>query len=270
MKCLGTTAQRVAGGLALCAVLALNAWAEPGSAKVQAIRAGSAQYSLDGVNYSPLQVRAVLEQGCTIKTDSMGVVDLYLGKNGPLVRLTPATTLALTALTFDAGAGETVINTELGLSTGRILGVVRKMSASSRYEVKTPVGTCAIRGTKYEVSATGRVIIEEGVGDFAFAPPGAANPTHFEVQAGYMFDPTLNGGRGGVVPTPTNIRELQRDEYQQMRGGMTGEERVQIWVPSPSWMAPDRPFDEPGRGRDNLANPWVLPPVSSPTTQVYP
>jgi hypothetical protein len=272
MKFLGRTAQVVACGLMVWAALVPSMRAEQGSAKVEAIRAGTATYSADGQTFSPLQKGTVLQQGATVKTDSMGIVDLYLGKNGPMVRLTPATTLVLTAMTFDAGAGETVVNTELGLSTGRIQGIVRKMSASSRYEVKTPVGTCGIRGTKYEVSATGRVIVEEGVVDVLFSPPGAASPTRFEVRAGYMFDPTLNSGRGGVVPTPVNIRELQRDEYRQMGGGVPSEERAQIWVPSPSWLVPERPVDPSGAG--GVSKPWELPPVSNPgsqpTTEVSP
>jgi hypothetical protein len=262
----------IACGVALWAGLASNVWAEQGSAKVQAIRAGTAQYSADGVTFNPLQVGTVVQQGSTVRTDTMGIVDLYLGKNGPLVRLTPATTLALTTMTLDAGAGETVINTELGLSTGRIQGVVRKMSASSRYQVKTPVGTCTIRGTKYEISATGRLIVEEGVVDFAFSPPGATSPTVFEVRAGYMFDPTLNNGRGGVVPTPINIREIQRDEYRQITGIMPPEERVQVWVPSPSWLVPERPVEPSGAG--SAGKPWDLPPVSNPgsqpTTEILP
>lgn len=266
MKFLGRTARLVACGVVLASALATNAWAEQGSAKVQAIRAGSAQYSVDGVIFSPLQVGAVLEQGATIKTDSMGVVDLYMGKNGPLVRMTPATTLALSTLTSEAGAGETVVNTELGLSTGRILGVVRKMNASSRYEVKTPVGTAGIRGTHYEASATGRVIVEDGIVEVTFSPPGAATPTRFEVQGGYMFDPTLNNGRGGVVATPVNIRELQREDFRQMRGGVPSEEQAQVWAPMPKWLMPNRPFDEAHAQRDK-DTPWVIPPVANPTTQ---
>lgn len=269
MKFLGGSAQVLVCGIALWVASASNTWAETGSAKVQAIRAGGAQYSVDGVTYAPLQAGTVLQPGSTIRTDSMGIVDLYLGKNGPLVRLTPATTLALTALDLDAGAGETVIKTELGLSTGTVQGIVRKMSASSRYVVKTPVGTCGIRGTRYQLSATGRTIIEEGVSDFSFTPPGATSPTRFEVQAGYMFDPTLNSGRGGVVPTPANIRELLQDEFRQMRGGVTSEERAQIWVPSPSWMMPDRPFDDPSQQLGQVGKPWVLPPLmNQPTTPV--
>lgn len=266
MKFLGGTAQTVACGFALCMALASGAWADPGSAKVQAMQGGSAQYSLDGVTFSPLQEGTVLQQGATIKTDSMGVVDLYLGKNGPSVRLTPATTLKLTTLSSDAGAGETILDTELELSAGCIAGIVRKMSLSSRYEVRTPVGTADIRAGKYQICATGRLIVEEGMADFSFAPAGAAAATSFEVPAEYMFDPTLSSGRGGVVPTPFNIRDNLRSEFAQMRGGAGGgEEPVQVWSPTPSWMQPDRPFDEPSLQPDGIGKPWVRPPVLNPT-----
>lgn len=268
MKFFRRTTQVVTCGMVLLALgFVAGASAEQGSAKVQAIRGGAAQYTTDGVTWNSLQKGAVLSPGTTVKTDSLGVVDLYLGVNGPLVSLTPATTLALNSLTSDQGAGETVINTELGLTTGRIQGIVRKMSKSSRYEVKTPVGTCGIRGTKYDISATGKVIVEEGLVEVFYTPVGQTAPTRFEVGAGYTFDPTLNNGRGGVVPTPTNIRKELEDEFRNMRTGVATEERVQLWLPSPSWMVPDRPFDPAG---NESGKPWVLPPVSNPSTQVSP
>lgn len=269
MKFLAGTAQLVACGIALCTVLATNVQAEPGSAKVQAIKAGSAQYSEDGVAFNPLQVGAVLQEGATIKTDSLGVVDLNLGKNGPWLRLTPATTLALTMLGVDKGAGETIIDTELGLSTGCVLGEVKKMSASSRYEVKTPVGSAQIHAGKYQLCATGRLIVEEGEANFNFAPAGATSATPYKVPAEYMFDPTLNSGRGGVVPTPMSTRELVQSEFGSKSGGMLAQNRVQTWAPSPGWMQPNRPFDEPSLNRDAIANPWVNPPVLQPVPELY-
>jgi len=269
MKFLAGTAQLVACGIALCTVLAASAQAEPGSAKVQAIQAGSAQYSEDGVAYNPLQVGTVLAEGATIKTDSMGVVDLNLGKNGPWVRLTPATTLALTMLGVDKGAGETIVDTELGLSTGCILGEVKKMSLSSRYEVKTPVGSALIHAAKYQMCATGRLIVEEGEADFNFAPAGATSATPYKVPAEYMFDPTLNSGRGGVVPTPMSTRELLQAEFGSKRSGMVAQNQMQTWAPSPSWMQPDRPFDEPSLQRDAIGKPWVNPPVVQPIPELY-
>jgi hypothetical protein len=242
-----------------------TALAGQGSAKVQAIRSGSAQYSTDGTSWTPLDIGTVLSEGATVKTDTLGVVDLYLGKNGPLVRLTPATTLTLTKLSLTEGAGETVADTQLNLNSGRIQGVVRKLNQSSSYSVKTPVGTCGVRGTKYEISASGRVTVDEGIVDVMYTPPGATAPVRFEVRAGYTFDPALNNGQGGVIPTPTNIREQLQQDLQSFRTVISEEERVTVWVPTPSWLTPERPFEPTGAGTEA---PWVLPPVYNPTTKV--
>lgn len=268
MKYFGGTARATICGLAMVAVSwAFSAQAYEGTAKVQAIPSGSAQYTVDGTSWATLEKGAVLKQGATIKTDAMGVVDLYLGKNGPQVRLAPQTTLALSALTYDEGAGETIITTELGLTTGKIQGVVRKMSAASRYEVKTPVGTCGIRGTKYEITSTGRVTVEAGIVDVMYTPPGSGAPVKFEVPAGYTFDPMLNNGRGGVIPTPGTIRDQLNEDLRDLQQFVSPEERATVWVPAPSWMMPDRPVDPAGTTSDK---PWVLPPMYNPTTPTTP
>lgn len=253
--------------LLLVGSLAVAALADQGSAKVQAVRSGSGQYSLDGVTWSALQTGTILNQGATVRTDSMGVVDLYLGDNGPTVRLTPSTTLSLTTLTITQAAGEKVVNTELGLKTGRIQGVVRKLSASSRYDVKTPVGTCGIRGTKYEISASGRVTVEEGKVKVYYTAPGSTTPTEFEVQPGYTFDPMLNNGRGGVIPTPVSLQDQLREDLRAMRTVTTEEEVVEIWLPSPSWMLSGRGVEAAGFTTDA---PWNLPPILNPTTPPTP
>lgn len=240
--------------------------AAQGTAKVQAIRSGSAVYTVDRVTWQPLSVGTVLNQGATIKTDAIGVVDLYLAKNGPLVRLTPDTTLALSTLTLDEGVGETVVNTQLGLDTGRIQGVVRKLSQSSRYEIKTPVGTCGIRGTVYEVTAALRVTIQAGTTEVRYTAPGQTAPSTFDVKAGYTFDPTLNNGMGGVIPTPAGIADQLREDIRDLLGGAP-EEVVRMWKPSPIWDMPERPFDPPGGG-PGMGPPFDLPPVSNPTSPV--
>ena len=87
-------AQAAVWGLTAAAcVLLVSVHAAQGSARVQAIRAERAEYTMDGVAWNPLQAGTVLQAGSTVRTDSMGVVDLNLGKNGDWVRLTPSTTL---------------------------------------------------------------------------------------------------------------------------------------------------------------------------------
>lgn len=253
--------------LFLAVAMSVTASAAQGSAKVQAILDGAAQYTTDGVNWNPLEVGMVLTEGATVKTDTMGKVDLYLGKNGPLVRMQPATTLALSKLLLDRGAGEAVAQTELGVTTGRIQSVVRKLNKSSSYAVKTPVSTCGVRGTAHEVSATGLTIVDSGVVDVTYTPPGATAPLTFEVRGGNTFDPGLNNGQGGVIPTPTNVGEQLRQELRDLRSFMSEQERPTVWQPSPSWMTPPRPFDPPG---SEEGRPWNLPPVYIPTTTVEP
>ena len=73
-----------ASALALGFLATANA--EQATVKVQAIPSGSAQYSATGGSWLSLQPGIVLTQGSAVKTDGAGVVDLYLGKNGPWVR----------------------------------------------------------------------------------------------------------------------------------------------------------------------------------------
>ncbi|HVY71177.1 MAG TPA: FecR domain-containing protein, partial [Verrucomicrobiae bacterium] len=75
---------------------------------------------------------------------------------------------------------------QLDLSNGRILGRVEKMAAASRYEVKTPQGVAAIKGTKYDISARGKVRVFDG--QVAVTTGGNT----YTVNAGEMFDPATN------------------------------------------------------------------------------
>lgn len=196
-------------------VLPAQAAQQEGVARVAAIRNGTAQYATDASNWKNLKVGDKLKAGATIKTDTMAVVDLFLKDNGPVVRVTPDTTLALTTLNFEKTSDEVIINTELGLSSGRILGKVKTLAAASKYEVRTPVGTCGIRGTIYDISADGKITVIEGTVVVRYiSQPGVAVVT-FVVQAGQQFDPTANGGLGNIITAPAGTVEgirIQTDE----------------------------------------------------------
>ncbi len=260
------------GVLAFSAVvLSVSAWAAAGTARVEAVRAGAAHYSTDGVTWNEVKKGVVLNPGATIKTDSLGVVDLYLGKNGPFVRVTPDTTLALTTLDLTTGAGETIVTTELGLRAGKIQGVVRKMSAASRYEVVTPVGVVGIRGTKYQVSARGEFSVLDGNGYVKYRAPGATDPTDFQVRSGYTFEPTLNNNRGGLIESLPSINEeitLAAGQMGVREPGVAGEVAATQYAPTPVWQIEERPFEVVGE--NNLFRPFTLPPVFNPTTPVSP
>ncbi len=239
--------------------------AEPVKAKVQAIRAGAAQYTVDGVAWNTAQVGSVLEPGTTIKTDAAGVVDLNLGKNGPALRLTPDTTLVIQTLDLMQGEGEAITTTTLELPNGKIHATVRKLSASSKYEIKTPVSTCGVRGTDVSCSSRGDFVVENGSGYVLYTPPGETQASQFQVPGGYTFDPSLNNYQGGVYETMPSVRlELERAIGQLLEFVSTGE-RGQEWAPRPAWMTPRRQGTPPSEGDDPA---FVLPPVVNPTTPV--
>jgi hypothetical protein len=257
-------------GFLACSVLtlAITAVADSGSARVDGVRAGSAQYSADGVTWSEVKKGVVLSPGATVKTDSLGIVDLYLGKNGPYVRVTPDSTLTLTTLNLDSGAGEAIVTTELGLKSGKIQGVVRRMSAASKYEVATPVGVVGVTGTKYQVSARGEFSVLDGNGYVKYNAPGAPTPTDFQVRTGYTFEPTLNNNKGGLIESLPSINEEITLAAGEFGGAGVGAEVAAGYRPEPTWDTINRPFVPPGEG--NTFQPFTLPPVYNPTTPVGP
>jgi len=237
-----------AGAWGLALVVAswmFPAQAKEGKAVVRAIRNGYAEYSEDGkAPFKRLFIGHRLVRGNVVKTDKTAVVDMFLDVNGPVLRVTPDTILELTTLTFEQMADETVINTELSMSNGRILGAVKKLAAASKYDVKTPAGVCAVRGTQFDISFRAgvpfRVSVLEGTVSVNFGTQT------FSVGVGYTFDASLNNGQGGVVPTPP---ATQTGAQNDLNAGIF---TVRITTPAPT---------------AEVTIPVVKPPEKPPTTQ---
>lgn len=172
-----------------------SAFAKDGTAIVRAIKAttrdaqASAQYTTSSESgWKQLRTGKVLRESDTIKTAAFTNVDMFLGANGPVLRVTEDTTLKFDALTFQSVEAETVIRTELDLRNGRILGRVKKLASASKYSIKTPVGVAAIRGTDFDISANGKLVILQGRGEFNLVGPGG-QVTSYSVGQGQQFDP---------------------------------------------------------------------------------
>lgn len=155
MASLGVSVALVALGTAAQAAV------EKGSAKVVAVH-GNAEVSTDGAQWAPLKSGAVLREGAMVRTTTAAAADLDLGRNGSRLRVMPDSTVALSALTYEETGVETLINTQLDLRSGRLLGQVQKLSSASKYEVKTAKATATIRGTRYDISADGKLVVAEG------------------------------------------------------------------------------------------------------------
>lgn len=261
-------------GVVACTVTAVamgflaTASAEQATAKVRAISGGSAQCTQDGSMWKALPSGAVLSQGTTVKTDGGGTADIYLGKNGPWASLSPDTTLGFSTLMCDAGAGETVTATELNLTSGNALFIVRKLSAGSRFSIKTANATCNVLGTKVSAAARGQFAVKDGSAEVFYTAPGATAPTKFNVPPGYTFEPSVNGGKGGVIGTPAELAaEMDRDISRLMAGVAASDGTT--WAPTPSWLALEQSsFQSSISGNAN--NEFQMPPVASPTTAITP
>jgi hypothetical protein len=192
---------------------------------------GTATYTADGTTWQPLTLGATLQPGATIKTSPDSTVDIVLGEKaaaigglaqggGPgannaaayasglpptstgftaaaqqnVIRILADTELAVDKLTYSNTGAETTTDTELDLKAGKIFGNVKKISAMSKYEIKTPTGVAGIRGTSFALGADGSVYCSVGSVVVSFMGPNGIVTQ--EVSAGQVFDPAT----GQVTP----------------------------------------------------------------------
>ena len=174
--------------------LSLPAYARPNKAIVRAVRNGAAEVTTDGKTWKPAKVGQQLGERSIVKTDPNATVDLFLGDNGPVVRLTKDTTMGIDRLDVESTGIEKVIETQLDLKNGKILGNVKKMAAASLYEVKTPVGVAGIRGTEYSISADGKVQVFTGTVVIVYIVDNVPQPA-ITITGGTEVLPPINDGQ---------------------------------------------------------------------------
>jgi hypothetical protein len=233
------------------------------TATVQAVQAGAAEYSKAGGTWKALQAGTVLEEGSTVKTDSAGVVDLYLGANGPLLRISPDSVVELAVLRQIESPGELITSTKIKVRQGKVGGMVRKLSRASQFLVVTDRGTFSVSGSKFVGTAEGQFTVQEGEATLLYAAAGQGAPAKYAMKSGQTFQPQARAGKGDVLATPADLAA----EVALYMDGMEIPEWNDIaerWVAAPSWLAMPRPFDDP-QGKNNP--PWILPMIE-PTTAV--
>jgi len=197
--------------VAAASLLSLSSFAKPNRAIVRAIH-GSAQMSNNkGQTWTKANVGSYLGANSAIKTAGDSTADLFLGDNGPVVRVTPDTTLGIDKLDLENTGIEKVIETQLDLRSGRILGSVKKMAAASKYEVKTPVGVAGIRGTEYSIDARGKVTIITGSAVVVYVINGNILPPRNVGEGQTITPPAEATGEPTIGPaqdqgTPTLIQ----------------------------------------------------------------
>jgi hypothetical protein len=206
-----------------------SAQSSDGIAKVVA-KSGDARYFVPG-DSTPHDVKVgmVLKPGVTIQTASgaNNWVDVVLNNAAAVappaaspsqvahytpkaeqdgVRINENTVLVIDKLSRTQTGADVVTDTEMDLKAGSILGTVKKLTPSSKYEVKIPNGVAGIRGTIYFLSASGILRVIDGSVVMAYVGSGGNVITQI-VNFGEQFD--INTGL--VTPIDVNVRlELLR------------------------------------------------------------
>lgn len=159
------TLRKIFSGLGLCAAFALAFQAADvhaarpgttqGTATVTSLK-GSPSYTTEASGVAlPLKQGMKLSAGTTIATSAGDEVVLDLKENGGAVHVRPNTEISIDTLLVTKTGADAVVETGLSVKKGSILGNVKKLSANSKYNVTTAKGTAGIRGTVFEVLATG-------------------------------------------------------------------------------------------------------------------
>lgn len=234
----------VACGIALAMVCGASAQnMVPGKAKVIR-KMGNARFTTGNNVWQPVKVGDVYGAGTIIQTDQAkgSYVDLVLGDgkgavaaqnaaNAPelapitatvasyqpkseqnLVRIWENSALGIDGLSSMQTGADTVTDTQLDLRAGHIFGTVKKVSAGSKYEIKLPNGVAGIRGTCYDLWASGLFRIGNGSG--VISTIGADNqPNTKVVPGGYEYNPST----GELNPLPAGILKSLNDLEQRVR-----------------------------------------------------
>ena len=220
MKSSGSVSIVAAGVVALIGAVSSAQAAEVGKAVVRSVR-GHAQYA-EGGQWLELKPGQVLKPGASIRTANESQVDLFLDQNGPMVRLVENTTLGIDKLNFEATGIETVMETQLDLKSGCILGIVKKMAHNSKYEIKTPNGVAGVRGTEFDVSATSVARVVSGSMVVVYVKSDGTVITQV-LNAGEMFVPS----EGAVRPLPPDQLSQLLADINDLRGAPTAELKVE-------------------------------------------
>lgn len=209
---------------------------QPGCATVVRVE-GQVEYNLGDGQWHPVVAGKVLPPGSTIHTLFNGHADVVLGReiqfpqakphperigqasDGQVtgfidyrpsveqnaIRLVPDTTVSIDKLFITDTGADSVSDTELNLTQGKIFCSVKKLSGASKYLVKIPKGIAGVRGTWFSIDVAGKIVCFESTGGgvlIAFMD-ASGNPVTYFVGPGNILDP--NTGISSDIPPAERI-----------------------------------------------------------------
>jgi hypothetical protein len=159
-----------------------------------------------GSEDKPIRTGAKLTAGTTVRTDSGAAMDIFLGSEAGVIRLTQNTTLRIERLADTNGQADIYLH----LQRGTVLGNGSQASIGSRYQIKTAVGVASLGSSAFRLHAEGYLVVMSGAAHFAHVPPSGEAKLHsLNAPPPVYFSPSE-----GVKPAP---KELVREVVNQSK-----------------------------------------------------
>jgi hypothetical protein len=211
--------------------------------------------------WAPLQPNKELSPGVKLRTGPESSADLSVNGYSSTVRIEENTSMTIPEM-FRVGPGrEADTDTTLDLQLGTVLGNVKKLSASSRYEIRTPHGVAGIRGTDFQVT----VVMETGgayvvtftsvTGELTVS--AVINPGESPVVKVLRTGESWTPGNGDVVPAPPQIIQNALAQINSI----SGQPSENLNLPTP----PHIPAFPTGGTPTGIPSGPAVPPPSSNT-----
>ncbi len=152
-----------------------------------------------------------IAEGQTITTGPESGVEIWLGDNGQLLRISENSSVTVEELKLIKDGGNTDAITTLNLKQGGLVGDVKKLSAASKYNVKHAQGVAGIRGTAFAIIPGLGVICNSGTVVATFTVNGVASAPITLGPNQVALPPTTPGGPPTIVTvTPEMAAALNR------------------------------------------------------------
>jgi hypothetical protein len=168
---------------------------------------GSATYGPAGEVGQRLNPGTVLPVGSIIQTAPGSAVDLHLGKDKGLLRITENTTLILEKLDLMQPGTSNTVEVQLQLQAGSILADVKRLLPGSKYQVKVSNGLVGIRDGQFRINSQGFVVLLNGGLAVVHIPSvGEPHPYTLTAPPAVYFSP-LEGVKEAPPPLAQEVQK---------------------------------------------------------------
>jgi len=221
---------------AFAVALSASAQTQPGAIKAMRVTGEVMKLAANGTTSKITEGQLIAESDTVITRNNSSVVLVFA--NGSSVRLSENSRIGIDEFKMDPlsrdiklselTAEPSVSKTRLSLAYGEMVGNVKKLSASSSYDINTPVGAAGIRGTTFRIvlsfdskgQASFSLATVEGLVSFVPANTPTSVITATDVPAGTQVtvvgnvDPVSGQVTITEVQAPTTIPESTKEAVE--------------------------------------------------------